>query len=489
MPARRSPPAQQPELSPSPDGLGARVGLQLAVGGRDLGLDGVAGDVQLLRDLTERQVRRKELQDADLRSRQCHRARQPRGPARAGDQVGQLLELVPQHAFGHQVAEGLLGLLDPRSGRERFAGLERGAPQHDAHLRGIPGHGLGRSACRADPLHGGDVTPHGGEITRTSRRPCGHCVGQHGLEVVLQARLLEQREGRGAVGVRPALPRGQRQDGELGVREGSGALLVRQPEFHRLRQHRAGELRTAAENVGRAEQGERHRPLRRPWGFELDGAPGVLGHALHALRREEGGEQGGGRLQRAAAVGKGAGRVGGTGDTKSALRPDGMPAERPDPSRGDRERRVRGERRIVQPAKPVEHGAATPGGEGLSRPQVDQPCGSEQVPAREGMRDRLVGQALLLEPGRGPAVQPHLLAGFAQAQLAEQHLPEQPVIAIPPALPVGSSDGDDEEVASCCLPQARLGSGRLEDGVAHGSGHPVEDGGPQQEPHVVQGWA
>ena len=210
---------------------------------------------------------------------------------------------------------------------------------------------------------------------------------------MLQARLLDQREGRGAVGVRPALPRRQRQDGKLGVREGSRALLVRQPEFHRLGQHRAGELRTAAENMGRAEQGERHRPLRRPGGFELDGAPGVVGHALHAQRREEGGEQGSGRLQRAAAVGKRAGRVGGTGDTKGALRPDGIPAERPDPSRGDRERRVRGERRIVQLVQPAEHRAAAPGGEGLARPQVDEPGGSEQVPAREGMRDRLVGQA------------------------------------------------------------------------------------------------
>ena len=63
--------------------------------------------------------------------------------------------------------------------------------------------------------------------------------------------------------------------------------------------------------------------------FELDGAPGVVGHALNAQRREERGEQGGGRLQRAAAVGKGAGRVGGTGDTKGALRPDRMPARAP----------------------------------------------------------------------------------------------------------------------------------------------------------------
>src|SRR4051812_2168893 len=46
-------PLQQPELAPPLDRLGAGARLQLAIGRRDLGLDGVPGDAELLRDLTE----------------------------------------------------------------------------------------------------------------------------------------------------------------------------------------------------------------------------------------------------------------------------------------------------------------------------------------------------------------------------------------------------------------------------------------------------
>src|SRR4051794_37661840 len=131
-----APSRQQAELAAPPDRLGTRCGLELSVGRGDLRLDGVPGDVQLAGDLTQRQVRREELQHADLRRGQRDRTGEAGGRSGLRDQarepVGELVDLRAQHAFAQEVAEVLTRLLEPPPGGDRVAGLQGGSSQHDA---------------------------------------------------------------------------------------------------------------------------------------------------------------------------------------------------------------------------------------------------------------------------------------------------------------------------------------------------------------------
>src|SRR3954447_13457019 len=138
-----APSRQQAELAAPPDRLGTRGGLELSVGRGDLRLDRVPGDVQLAGDLTERQVRREELQHADLRRGQRDRTGEAGGGTGLRDQapelVRELVDLRAQHAFAQEVAEVLARLLELPPGGDRVAGLQGGSSKHDAHVPPVPG--------------------------------------------------------------------------------------------------------------------------------------------------------------------------------------------------------------------------------------------------------------------------------------------------------------------------------------------------------------
>ncbi len=87
-------PLEQAEVAASGYGLGPGGALELLVDRGDMGLHGVAGDVQLLADLPEREVGRQQLEHAHFRRGQRHRARDPDVPSLPGQAGRDPLQLL-----------------------------------------------------------------------------------------------------------------------------------------------------------------------------------------------------------------------------------------------------------------------------------------------------------------------------------------------------------------------------------------------------------
>ena len=74
--------------------------------------------------------------------------------------------------------------------------------------------------------------------------------------------------------------------------------------------------------------------------------------------------------------------------------------------------------------------------------------------------------------------------GLDPAQLAEQELPKEPVIAVPLAAPVVRNQ---EQVRRLQAVQPVLGARLAEQGVAQRSREPIQHRGPTQKPLIIPG--
>ena len=99
-------------------------------------------------------------------------------------------------------------------------------------------------------------------------------------------------------------------------------------------------------------------------------------------------------------------------------------------------------------------------------------------PAAKACSMAAAGVAVLLVPGAGPAVQLGSLHRELVEETGLQHVGEEMVVAVPPTLVV---QRHQEEVVAVEQLEHRPAVGPAGDGVAQGSGHPGEDGGPEEE--------
>ena len=242
-------------------------------------------------------------------------------------------------------------------------------------------------------------------------------------------------------------------------------------------------LGIAVERVRDAEGGHRGRVPRASGTLEVHRRGGVEEHPLHAQRphhppqdRACGGERG-------AAVRQVTVEGPALRGVQAPLRPERVAVQRPHPGGGDRQRRVAGEAVVVQGVQPAADRTGPAGGDEVPGVPVHQQGGGRDVPAGDRVRDRLLRQPVLLVPAGRALVHPGLLAGLAAAQLGQEHLRDQAVIAVPLAVPV---QRHDEQAASGGLGQPAGGAAAAEHVVAQRAAHLLERGGAQQEPHGLR---
>ena len=110
-------------------------------------------------------------------------------------------------------------------------------------------------------------------------------------------------------------------------------------------------------------------------------------------------------------------------------RPPGHRVEEPG---HHRDHRVRSDSvSLFQPADPPLQGVAAPGPVGGQPQLLDQAGGGADVLGRDGILQRVLGQAATLIPGGGAALQHRGQSWFAAFQLGPQHVAEQVMVAVP----------------------------------------------------------
>ena len=127
-----------PAVTRSRDGFGAAGTLELPVDRGDLRLHGVAGDVQLLGDLAEREVGGQQLEDPHLRPGQRHRARAPDVSVVAGEAGHDPAQALSKRSLGQQCGQLPSGLLRPEARGGDVTQLEKDLGERDRHLRRQP---------------------------------------------------------------------------------------------------------------------------------------------------------------------------------------------------------------------------------------------------------------------------------------------------------------------------------------------------------------
>ncbi len=216
--------------------------------------------------------------------------------------------------------------------------------------------------------------------------------------------------------------------------------------------------------------------------LELERPPGVHEHPLDAERRQRTAEHRDGGGQRCA-TGKPLGILRSLFRHEQApLGTRGLAGQGPDPTGDDGEARIAVERAVVELREPAPN-RVDPAGVDVRLPVFGhQARGRGYVPSGQSMRDRPIRRPVFLVPGRRPLMDALLLARLSPTQLGQQHLTEQPVVPIPPAVVILRHD---EQVPAFDLRQPGSGSGVAEHRVAQRPRHLVEHGGPQQEPDRV----
>ena len=146
---------------------------------------------------------------------------------------------------------------------------------------------------------------------------------------------------------------------------------------------------------------------------------------------------------------------------------------------------MHGDRRVVldqpvrlEPVHPAQHGVRASAGPDRVGDLQDEPGDTIGVAGALGVVDRVLRRPVGLEPCRRAHVELAGSARFLPAQLRQQQLAQQVVVAVPLAAPV---ERHDEEVAALQLFQQRARSRRVERGIAQRATHPLEHGGTRQE--------
>ena len=157
-------------------------------------------------------------------------------------------------------------------------------------------------------------------------------------------------------------------------------------------------------------------------------------------------------------------------------RPPGHRVEKPG---HHRDHRVRPDPvSLVQPADPPLQGAAPARPVGRQPELLDQAGSGADVLGRDGILQRVLGQAAALAPGGGAALHGRGQSGFAAFQLGPEHVAEQVMVAVPlPAV----IQRHQQQVRPGQLGQRCGGSGKVQRGFAQRAGHAVEHRGPGQE--------
>ncbi len=204
-------------------------------------------------------------------------------------------------------------------------------------------------------------------------------------------------------------------------------------------------------------------------GHRLLGAGGTHERAQHRP----------GRVERRRAVRRHQVERRGVEDRRPPLRLGRLPGQRRDPAGEHGERGILLDGGIAERGDPALHGghlAGLVGRQNQRRQQLDAPIALGRVEqVLESHRRGTVG----LVPVRGPQVQLHDDVGLDPAQLAEQELPEQTVVAVPLAPAV---ERDQEDVRGLQVAQLLLRTRLGEEGIAERSTELVEHRGVPQEP-------
>ena len=230
--------------------------------------------------------------------------------------------------------------------------------------------------------------------------------------------------------------------------------------------------------MSHAAQHQRGVPPRTPRGFLLQGEVRVLQHPLRTGGTPDGPQHRPRRVERRRAVHRNLVERGGVDDLRPTVGLGRLPGEHGDVAGQHRQRWVALDGGVAERREPPlhrGHAAHLVRRQRQLRRQVNAALelgGVQQV--LQGDRRGPVG----LIPVSGPQMQLGDHLGLDAAELAEQELPEQRVVAVP--LPAAVAR-NHEHAGGLEDPQLRLRAGLAQDGVAQRTTELIEDGGAPQE--------
>src|SRR5215211_921466 len=175
-------------------------------------------------------------------------------------------------------------------------------------------------------------------------------------------------------------------------------------------------------------------PRRDPLGLQLRGALDRFSHGPNATVAEDTSDEGHSRLYRGGSVGKRSFVGAALGERQESLALLAIAIESADPRLHQGERRITGDHLFGKRLQPPLHRPR------LACEHVAGPVAPDQrarklvIRARDGLLDRPLNVALILQPRASPPAQGGYEIGLVALELVEQQLGEEMMVAVPLSL-------------------------------------------------------
>ena len=236
-----------------------------------------------------------------------------------------------------------------------------------------------------------------------------------------------------------------------------------------------------AREQGDGQHPEREIPPRTALGLELDRAPSVGQHVVRAMPTHGRAQYRPARLERGGPIRRPAGEGAPLGDVREVQRPGGIAGADALPGRQDGQPWPLFELRVAEARQPrLRQG--TPAGPVVFQHHPAHELGRQvEISGREGLGDCEVQLTRARVPGRSASVQVGHAIGLARAELGDQELTQQVVIAEPAAVLVHEQGRAGE------LDETPGGSGAVGHLVAEGAVESLKDRGAGQELDLLLG--